>query len=109
MIHKIQIHPKILPWIISCYAFRLHNGFTGSSKTRGLSPLPIYVLNNSQLNFLKNTHLSALFSTKIKDVYFVEQFHIIADKQSALTLFVVLPLLIIVALEFRQIPIIDEY
>jgi hypothetical protein len=41
--------------------------------------------------------------------YFVEQFRIIAYKQSALTLFVVVPLPIIVALEFRQIPIIDEY
>jgi hypothetical protein len=31
---------------ISCYEFRLHNDFAESLLTRGLSPLPVCVLDN---------------------------------------------------------------
>ena len=34
---------------LSCYIFRLHSVFIGSPITRGLSPLPVCVLNDEQL------------------------------------------------------------
>jgi hypothetical protein len=34
---------------LSCYEFRLHNDFAESFVTRGLSPLPVCVLDNEQL------------------------------------------------------------
>ena len=35
---------------ISCYEFRLHNNFAENCVTRGLSPLPVCVLDKEQLN-----------------------------------------------------------
>jgi hypothetical protein len=32
--------------MVSCYEFRLHNDFAESFVTRGLSPLPVCVLDN---------------------------------------------------------------
>ena len=36
---------------ISCHKFRMHNGFLESLVTRGLSPLPVCILDNEQLTF----------------------------------------------------------
>jgi hypothetical protein len=38
--------PYLLLSVISCYEFRLHNDFAESFVTRGLSPLPVCVLDN---------------------------------------------------------------
>jgi len=34
---------------LSCYTFRLHSVFIGSPITKGLSPLPVCVLNDERL------------------------------------------------------------
>ena len=44
--HKIRKLRSALKYLISCPEFRLHNDFTKSLVTRGLSPLPVCVLNN---------------------------------------------------------------
>ena len=38
------------PLKLSCHEFRLHNDFADSLVTRGLSPLPVCVLDNEQLS-----------------------------------------------------------
>ncbi len=41
--HKVSLHSVLE---LSCYELRLHNDFAESFLTRGLSPLPVYVLDN---------------------------------------------------------------
>ena len=44
------------PLELSCHEFRLHNDFADSLVTRGLSPLPVCVLDNERLNFIDDSN-----------------------------------------------------
>jgi hypothetical protein len=46
-VNKDLTKPLILFFWLSCRAFRVHIGFIGNPVTRGLSPLPVCVLNDS--------------------------------------------------------------
>jgi len=43
---------KTLSSLVSCRALKLHNGSSESPVTRGLSPLPLCVLDNEQLKII---------------------------------------------------------